>query len=78
VGQVVVDDETEKRDAIQYRSENDEWLRNWTPSDLKRLGLERNLEFEVMKPSRVAPARKPKLKLRRDQGIEGLRMPGQG
>jgi len=75
IGQVVVGDEQERRHAIQYRPETDQWLRHWTAKDRERLSLERLVELNVPGPSRAAPMKRKKLRLRRGENIEDLRLP---
>ncbi|TWT37181.1 Coupling protein TraD [Posidoniimonas corsicana] len=71
VAEVVVTALQEERDAIVVRPSADQWLREWTSSDYRRLGVERGIEGAA----HVTPEMKPKLRLRRPDGMAEVRLP---
>jgi len=76
VGRIVVTDIEEKEHAIVFRSDGDQWIRDWTLGDKQRLGLVREMEAKIGSPEKnIEQVKKKKLRLSAVQKIEQLRMP---
>jgi hypothetical protein len=76
VGRIAVTDKEEKEHAIVFRSDEEQWIRDWTLGDKQRLGLAREMKAKISSPERnIEQVTKKKLRLSTVQKIEQLRMP---
>lgn len=64
---IVTGEELEKLWGVKYRSESEEWLREWTAADKRRLALTEEHALRQVK--------NPKLKLHRNTVLEGQTLP---